>query len=115
VLQSDYFFGTGNSGLMCVEFATGNIKWDNASVGPASLCLADGRLYLHGENGEVALVEATADDYREKGRFAPADQPARSQPMEKAWAYPVVADGRLYIRDQNMLWCYDVKTAPVTQ
>ena len=71
------------------------------------LCYADGRLYLHGESGELALVEATPEGYREKGRFTPPDQPERGQ--SKAWAYPVVANGRFYIRDSNVLWCYDVK------
>ena len=45
--------------------------------------------------------------YREKGRFKPTDPPDRG--ASKAWAYPVVADGRLYIRDIGTLWCYDVK------
>ena len=68
---------------------------------------ADGNLYLHGENGEVALVEATPDGYHERGRFTPEDPPDRGD--SKAWAYPVVANGRLYIRDMGTLWCYDVK------
>ena len=44
----------------------------------------------------------------EKGRFTPPDQPQKLNTMEKAWAYPVVADGKLYIRDNNVLWCYAV-------
>jgi hypothetical protein len=80
-------------------------------LGAASLCYADGRLYLHGENGEVALVEPSPKGYREKGRFTPPDQPKRVNEMEKAWTYPVVANGRLYIRDHGMLWCYDVQAA----
>ena len=71
--------------------------------------MADGRLYLHAERGDVALLEPTPEAYREKGRFSPPDQPTRLNQMEKAWAYPVIADGRLYLRDQNSLWCYDVK------
>jgi outer membrane protein assembly factor BamB len=85
------------------------VKWDDRSIGAAALCYADGRLYLHGENGEVALVEATPEAYREKGRFKPTDSPDRGN--SKAWAYPVIADGRLYIRDLGTLWCYDVKAA----
>ncbi|MCW5553326.1 MAG: PQQ-like beta-propeller repeat protein [Verrucomicrobiae bacterium] len=112
VVMGDHLFGTANSGLLCVDFASGEFKWDNPSLGAASLCLADGRLYLHGENGQVALVEATVEGYREKGRFTPPDLPTRTQPMEKAWTYPVVSHGRLYIRDQQMLYCYDVKAAP---
>ena len=53
-----------------------------------------------------ALVEATPEAYREKGRFTPPDQPDRGR--SQAWAYPVVANGRLYLRDLGKLWCYDV-------
>ena len=100
-------FGTGAS-LVCSDFATGEIKWEDRAIGPASLCFADGNLYLHGENGEVALVAAAGDGYHEKGRFKPADLPDRGS--AKAWAYPVVANGKLYIRDVGTLWCYDVKS-----
>ena len=102
-------FGTTGQALLCFEFNTGNIKWEDHALGTASLCYADGRLYLHGENGEVGLVDASADGYHEKGRFSPPDQPKRINEMEKAWAYPVVANGHLHIRDHNQLWCYDVK------
>ncbi len=95
--------------MLCIEFTTGNVKWEDRALGTASLCYADGRLYLHGENGEVALVEATPDGYREKGRFSPPYQPQRRDEMEKAWAYPVVANAHLYLRDQDRLWCFDVK------
>ena len=51
------------------------------------------------------------EGYRQKGRFTPPDQPSHTRgQMEKSWAYPALADGRLYIRDHNVLWCYDVKT-----
>lgn len=112
VLLGDYLYGTSGAGMLCVEFNTGNIKWEERALGPASLCFADGRLYLHAESGEVALIEPTSDGYREKGRFAPPAQPQRIEAMEKAWAYPVVANGLLYIRDHNLLWCYDVKARP---
>ena len=52
------------------------MKWENECVGAASLLYADGRLYVHGENGEVALVEATPEEYREQGRFTPPDAPS---------------------------------------
>ena len=105
----DYLYGTTSQALLCVEFATGAVKWSERALGAASLCYADGRLYLHGENGEVALVEPSPEGYRETGRFMPLEQPAHTNPMEKTWAYPVVANGRLYIRDHGMLWCYDIK------
>ena len=107
VLLGDYLFGTTGQALVCAEFKTGDVKWTERAVGAGSICYADGRLYLHGENGELALVEATPEGYRERGRFMPPGQPERGQ--SKAWAYPVVANGRFYVRDFDVLWCYDVK------
>jgi len=107
----DYLYGTTAEGLLCVEFATGTVKWKERALGAASLCYADGRLYLHGENGEAALVDPAPDAYRSKGGLTPPDQPSHSNPMEKAWAYPVVANGRLFLRDHGTLWCYDVAAA----
>ena len=107
VQVGDYLYGTGSQTLTCLEFKTGTVKWDERCVGSGSICYADGRLYLHGENGEVALVEAAGEGYHEKGKFTPPNPPERA--YAKAWAYPVVANGRLYIRDLGTLWCYDIK------
>jgi outer membrane protein assembly factor BamB len=114
VLLGEFLYGTNTKGLICSEFTTGKIKWQNKSVGAGAVCYADGRLYLHGESGEVALVEAAPDAYREKGRFTPPDEPKRNA-RTMAWAYPVVANGRLYLRDLNCLWCYDVKAGGSAQ
>jgi len=111
VKVGDYHYGTTGQALLCTEFTSGQLKWEDRALGTASLCYADGRLYLHGENGDVALVEPGPESYSEKGRFTPPDQPKRANEMEKAWAYPVVANGQLYIRDHATLWCYDVKAA----
>ncbi len=108
VLVGGHLYGCSAQMLVCADFKTGQIKWSDRSVAPGSLCFADGMLYLHGENGEVALVEATPDACRERGRFMPPNPPRRIDGMEKAWTYPVVCDGRLYIRDQEVLWCYRV-------
>jgi len=100
-------YGTNGQGLLCADLKTGDIRWQDRGVGAGSLCYADGRLYVHGENGDVALVEATPEAYREKGRFTPPEVPKKGP--GKAWAYPVVASGKLYIRDMGTLWCFDVK------
>jgi outer membrane protein assembly factor BamB len=104
VRLGEYLYGTGGTGLVCLEFKTGAVKWRDRSVGKGSLVAADGHLYLRGERGAVALVEATPAGYREKGRF---NQPDRSR--FPAFAHPVVAGGRLYLRDADVLLCYDVK------
>jgi outer membrane protein assembly factor BamB len=109
VRVGDYLYGTNAKELVCVEFKTGKVLWHEKCVGPSSVCYADGCLYIHGDTGDMALVEATPDAYREKGRFKLPDQPEHAKNMEKAWAYPIVANGRLYVRDLGSLWCYDVK------
>jgi outer membrane protein assembly factor BamB len=109
ILLDGFLYGTTAQGMMCVEFASGKVRWEDRSIGAASLCHADGRLYLHGENGEAALVEPSPQGYREKGRFTPPDGPKHTNAMEKAWAHPLVAGGRLYLRDHGCLWCYAVK------
>jgi outer membrane protein assembly factor BamB len=107
VKLGDCMYGTTGQGLLCVEFKSGEVKWQERSVGAGSVCSAEGLLYLHGESGETALVEASPEAYKEKGRFTPQDQPQRGS--SKAWAYPVVANGRLYLRDMRSVWCYDIK------
>lgn len=109
ILLDGFLYGANGKSLLCIEFATGTQKWQERSIAPASLCYADGRIYLHGEDGSVALMAPSPDSYQEKGRFTPPDEPNRGN--SKAWAYPVVANGRLYLRDLEMLWCYDVKAS----
>jgi outer membrane protein assembly factor BamB len=112
VLVNDHLYGAVRDGLVCADFKTGEVKWKGESVAPGAVCSADGLIFVHGENSEVALVEATPEEHREKGRFKLPEQPSRRDQMEKAWTFPVVANGRLYIRDKNILWCYDVADAP---
>jgi len=107
VVIGDNMYGTTGTAMMCVDFATGKVKWSDRGIGAGAVLYADGLLFVHGERGEVALVEATPEAYREKGRFTPPDAPNVGQP--KAWAYPVVANGRLYLRDADSVWCYDVR------
>jgi outer membrane protein assembly factor BamB len=105
-----YLYGTTGGAMVCLEFKTGKVLWEERALGAASLLCADDRIYLHGENGEVALVEPSAEGFRQKGRFTPSGQPPHTRgEMERSWAYPALANGRLYIRDHNVVWCYDVK------
>jgi hypothetical protein len=91
---------------MCVDFLTGTSKWIERGVGLGSVIFADGRLYIHGENGAAALVEPSVEGYKEKGRIEPSNVPNRGQ--NKAWAYPAIANGRLYLRELGHLRCFDI-------
>ncbi len=115
VVVGETIYGTEvGQNLVAAELTTGKLKWQDKSFGWASLAYADGHLYLHGINGDLALVEATPEGYREKGRFTPPAQPKKKQAgpfPEGAFAYPVIANGRLYIRDLGTLWAYDIKAS----
>ena len=103
LLVNGYLYGFNNSILTCLEFSTGKMMWRNRSVGKGSLTYADGHLYIEGEDNVVGLAEASPTGYREKGRFRIPDQGLPS------WAHPVVAGGRLYIRNQRTLVQYDIR------
>lgn len=115
VLIGDILYGTEvGQALVAVEFTTGKVKWKAENVGWSSVASADGLLFLHKVSGDVALVEATPEGYREKGKFTPPSQPKHKQVgqyPEGAFAYPVIANGRLYIRDLGTLWAYDIKAS----
>jgi outer membrane protein assembly factor BamB len=114
VLVGEHLYGTTGQAMLCVEFATGTVKWEERALGAGAVLYADDRIYVHAENGMVGLVEANPTAYVERGRFTPPAAPERLSPMEKAWAYPVLAEGRLYLRDHGSLWCYDVRATPGT-
>jgi outer membrane protein assembly factor BamB len=116
VLIDDHLYGTDIAAgkLVSAEFTTGKVNWKSESMGRVSMAYAEGLLYLHGENGEMALIEASPQAYREKGRFTPPALPKRKQEgpyPERAFSYPVIANGRLYIRDLETLWVYDIKAS----
>lgn len=100
----DHVYAASGPAFVCMEMKTGKIAWKARSVGNGSLTYADGHLYLRGERGPIALIEPNPEKYIEKSRF---DQPDRSE--AKSWAHPVISDGVLYLRDQNLLLAYDIK------
>jgi outer membrane protein assembly factor BamB len=103
VLVGDHLYGFSSSILTAMRFDSGEVAWRDRSVGKGSLVYADGHLYCMSENGVVGLVEVNPTAYREKGRFQ------IQQGSLPTWTHPVVAGGRLYLRDQDTIYAYDVK------
>ena len=103
ILIGDYLYGFSSSILTAMRFDTGEVAWRDRSVGKGSLAYADGNLYAFSENGVVGLIEANPTAYREKGRFS------IQQGSLPTWTHPVVAGGRLYLRDQDTIYAFDVR------
>ena len=108
VRVGDHLYGySDGKGWTCQDFKSGDAAWaERKALGKGAISFADGHLYLRSESGRgtIMLIEATLKAWTVKGQF---DQPDRSQ--QQSWAHPVIANGRLYIRDQDVLLCYDVK------
>lgn len=105
ILLDGYLYGCNDPGILtCLKYETGQVMWTDRSSGRCSLLYADGMLYARSERGPISLVEASPEGFRLKGRF---DQPNRSN--KKSWPHPVIANGRLFLRDQDVLLCYDVR------
>jgi outer membrane protein assembly factor BamB len=103
VLVGDHLFGFSSTILTAMTFDTGKVAWRDRSVGKGSVIFADERLYLFSEQGVVGLAEANPAAYREHGRF---ELQTGSLPT---WSHPVVANGKLYLRDQDTIYAYDVR------
>ncbi len=111
VKVGDYIYGGHNHNKgepTCLEMKTGKVMWHADQLGRGSGCVlyADGCLYFLYENGTAVLIEATPEKYNLKGSFK---LPQRPTATGTAWPYPVISDGRLYLRHADVLFCYDVK------
>ena len=100
----NYVYGSSGGTLACLELKTGKEMWRKRSAGKGSIIVVDGKIILRAENGPIALVELNPKAYKEISRF---DQPDRSK--ARAWPHPVVSNGILYIRDQDILLAFDLR------
>jgi outer membrane protein assembly factor BamB len=103
--------GRGPSQWECQELKTGNVLWgEGKALGKGALTYADGRLYCYSEKeGTAALAAASPKGWEEHGRFTIPQQTKLKRKAGLIWTHPVVANGRLYLRDQDLIFCYDVK------
>jgi hypothetical protein len=100
IYKDGYLYGFDNAILKCLDAATGEERWKARGFGHGSLTYADGHLIVLGDRGDLALVEATPEAYREKGRAAVLSG--------KCWTVPTLAGGRLYLRNEREIVALDV-------
>jgi len=114
VLLDGHVYGASEGkGWVCQNLETGELAWAERSKVPGgSTTYADGRFYCFGErDGAVALLEASSRACTVLGRFALPKSSALRKPKGLIWTPPVVAGGRLFLRDQELVFCYDVRAA----
>lgn len=112
ILLGDFVYGhSDGDGWVCQDWKTGEQKWkEKSKFGKGAIGYADGMFYCLDEgSGAVALIEASPNGWSEKGRFKLDPQSAIRNPQGRIWTHPVVVNGRLYLRDQDLIYCYAVK------
>lgn len=111
ILVGDHVYGHSDGyAWVCQNFKTGEEVWANRDFKKGAVGYADGMLYcLEEGSGTVALVEATPKGWNEKGRFKLEPQSKIRSSSGRIWTHPVICNGKLYLRDQDLIYCYDVK------
>jgi outer membrane protein assembly factor BamB len=111
VRVGDYIYGwSDRGGWTCQELKTGKKMWQSKKLDKGSLTSANGQLICYSEkDGTVALVNASPKGWEEQGRFKLPRQTKRREFNNNIWTHPVVANGKLYLRDQELIFCYDIK------
>ena len=114
ILVGDHLYGYNDkAGWTCMDFKTGQVVWaEKKGLGKGAIHCADGMLYLLEEKtGTVVLIDASPKGWNEHGRFVLGPQTTQRSPKGMVWTHPVVSGGKLYLRDQELLFCFDVKNA----
>ncbi len=101
IIWENHIYGFDNATLKCLSVATGEQRWVKRGFGKGSLIAADGLLIILSDRGKLALAEATPQGYRGRGSHQALGG--------KCWTEPVLAAGRLYLRNQRMMVCYDLR------
>jgi len=112
ILLGDHLYGHSNKkGWTCQFAVTGKKVWrERHALDKGAIAYADKRFYCLGEEtGDVVLIDASAEGWKEQGRFTLDPQSELRSERGRIWTHPVIADGRLYLRDQELLYCFDVR------
>ena len=103
VIHAGYIYGNHGGEWNCLDLKTGQKQWSEGAVGKGSLCFADGMLYLFSEgDGQAGLATCSPEGLQLKGKV-------KVKGNGPSWAHPVVVGGRLYLRYDTNLYCFDVK------
>lgn len=103
VVSGDHLYGYNSNILTAMNWKTGQVAWRDRAVGKGQVAMAEGRLYLYSEDGVAGLAEVNPAAYKEISRFTVP------RGAYNTWTTPVISGGRMYLREQDTLYCYDIK------
>jgi hypothetical protein len=107
--KSVYGYSDSGGRWLCQDIETGKKVWDAKKLPKGSITCADGQLYCYDENtGTCVLVPVSTQQWTENGRFTIPEKTKQKRKSGKIWTHPVVANGKLYLRDQDLIFCFDI-------
>ena len=112
ILLDGHLYGySDKNGWVCQDFKSGEQVWaEKRALRKGAIAYADGHFYCQGEgDGSIVLIEASSEGWKEKGRFVLDPQTEQRADAGKIWTHPVICDGKLYLRDQELIHCYDIE------
>jgi len=110
VLVGDYIYGHNDLAWVCQNFKTGEEVWSEKAFKKGAVSYADGMLYcLEEATGTIVLVDASPAGWKEHGRFTLNPQTKIRSSKGRVWTHPVISNGKLYLRDQDIIFCFDIK------
>ena len=107
VVDGDRLYGSGYRRLrdwVCIDASSGEILYATDELAKGAVLFAEGLLYAQSENGMLSLLEPGDGGFHIKGQIKIGDSRRKD-----VWAHPVIVDGRLYVRDMDQMWCYDIR------
>ncbi|MBM3888356.1 MAG: polyvinylalcohol dehydrogenase [Verrucomicrobia bacterium] len=112
ILVGDHLYGfSDKEGWVCQDFKTGEKVWaEKQALTKGAIACADGMFYcIEEKSGTVVLIAVSPKGWQEHGRFQLSPQSQNRSPRGRIWTHPVISNGKLYLRDQELVYCYDVK------
>jgi hypothetical protein len=111
ILVGDHIYGHSDAaGFVCQKISDGALAWNNKDIGKGCVTWACDRFYyIEEDSGSVLLIEANVEDLKLHGKFTMEPQTEKRKPAGRVWTHPVIAGGRLFVRDQEFIHCYDIK------
>jgi len=110
ILVGDHLYGySDRRGWTCQAWENGDAIWDDKTLGKGAIGYAEGHLYCQDEKtGKVMLVPATPNGWNVVGELEVSPLSENRKPSGRIWVHPTIANGKMYLRDQEMIYCYDI-------
>jgi outer membrane protein assembly factor BamB len=111
IKYGDFLYGYSDGyGWVCLDFNKGELQWnEKKALGKGAIAYADNRFYcLSEKEGKIVLIEATPNGWNPRGEFTITPQTKQRSTRGKIWTHPVISNGKLYLRDQELIHCYDI-------